>query len=353
MAGGDGSYVLLGAGRSAVEVYGSVGVPGYALHFCAKMDNSSVKCWGGNFYGQLGIGTSGPDTDRGAGAASMQDLPVLNFGSNVEPLKVVLGDWHGCAVLDTGKLKCWGNNAYGMLARPDTTEILPDEPNGLLPPVDFGSEAEVADAAAGAYTSCAIFKNTTLTCWGFTGQQGGMLGRGFSGQGTRTDPQLVDLGANNHAVQVAIGRDHICALLNTSKVKCWGSSQYGQLGNGNTDTIGDGANEMGDALATVPNIANVTSITAGTYHTCVIFKNHSVSCWGANGNGQSSPGISGSIGDADSEVGTRLIPLSDGSGNVNATELACGNAFSCARLSNKSVYCWGAGAAFDQYRALN
>eukprot|EP00438_Fugacium_kawagutii_P008226 Skav204480 [mRNA] locus=C9283185:2659:3837:+ [translate_table: standard] len=345
-------YVALGAGRTAVDVFGSIGVAGEAFTACAKMDNSSVKCWGRNNKGQLGLGDT---ANRGADATTMgDDLPVVDLGSN-PILKVVLGDWHACALVNNGKMKCWGSNDFGQGARA-TSQALGDEAGEMGDALPFVFDDEVVDVAAGGHTTCAIFKNNSLACWGFNGfSGGGMLGRGIPSDATSSVPEIVDLGGGHHAVQVAIGSQHVCALLNTSKVKCWGASTRGQLGNGNTDNIGDGPDEMGENLATVPLGQDAKFITAGSFHTCVILTNNGVTCWGSNGNGQSLPNNPGSanLGDDGSDVLGTLVQLEDGSGQVDATELACGNAFSCARLSNQSVYCWGAGKVVDQYATLN
>lgn len=359
--GGSVSNVLLGADRTAVDIFGSIGTSSEAYTFCAKMDNPSVKCWGLNNKGQLGLG----DTDnRGDTAESMGDnLAILNLGPYTV-LKVVFGDWHACAILASGQVKCWGSNQYGQLGTPVTSNVNFGDQAGemgtQLPFVYFGPNAsEVVDIAAGGYTTCVIFKNNSLACWGFNGQnEGGMLGRGISGDVFSTVPQVVDLGAGHHATQVAVGLAHVCTLLNTSTVKCWGANALDQLGNGNTAVIGDEPNEMGENLSTVP-LTNVRNISAGRSHTCSILNNGGVTCWGNNGNDQSlpgtQPGILQRIGDDPNEVSeSLLVPLLDGSGqNVNATELACGNAYSCARLRNLSIHCWGAGDVVAQHKTLN
>ena len=43
-----------------------------------------------------------------------------------------------------------------------------------------------------------------------------------------------------------------CALLDNGWVKCWGHNGWGIAGQGHAANIGDGANEMGDALGRVP-----------------------------------------------------------------------------------------------------
>ena len=161
-----GKFVLF-----ALEVFGT----GQGHMLCAKMDDSSVKFWGQNERGQLGLGDKDP---RGQTSSSMGDnLPILDFGSNLTILKMVIGRQHACAVLDNGKMKCWGANYFGQLATEDFGEDLADQASetlAQLPFVDFGPDAsEVVDASSGSATTCAIFKNTSVACWGFDGHNGG------------------------------------------------------------------------------------------------------------------------------------------------------------------------------------
>ena len=61
----------------------------------------------------------------------------------------------------------------------------------------------------------------------------------------------MELGSNQTAVAVAAGVLHTCALLNTGAVKCWGANYGGRLGQGDTKTRGDQADELGDELPPV------------------------------------------------------------------------------------------------------
>ena len=53
----------------------------------------------------------------------------------------------------------------------------------------------------------------------------------------------IDLGAGRTATAIAAGANHTCAILDDASVRCWGAGFGGQLGYGNTDTIGDDTGE--------------------------------------------------------------------------------------------------------------
>lgn len=56
----------------------------------------------------------------------------------------------------------------------------------------------------------------------------------------------------------------------------------GQLGTGDTNSRGDGPNEMGDNLAPIDLGTDCVpvAIAAGFYHNCALLTDHTVKCWG-------------------------------------------------------------------------
>jgi alpha-tubulin suppressor-like RCC1 family protein len=58
----------------------------------------------------------------------------------------------------------------------------------------------------------------------------------------------IDLGSGRSAQKIAAGELHVCALLDSQRIKCWGGNSQGQLGVEHANSLGDGANEMGDFL---------------------------------------------------------------------------------------------------------
>jgi alpha-tubulin suppressor-like RCC1 family protein len=104
---GTGGLKCWGSDRVAVDVPGlSSGVAAIAsgIHGCALMTAGGVKCWGLNDHGQLGDGTT---VDR--------STPVEVSGLIGDVTAIVVGDFHSCALLSTGGVKCWGLNGAGQL----------------------------------------------------------------------------------------------------------------------------------------------------------------------------------------------------------------------------------------------
>ena len=98
--------VNLPAGRTAT----ALAVGGY--HSCAILDDGSAMCWGYNFYGQLGDGTTT--------YSSTPVAVILPAGRTATAL--ALGGAHSCAILDDASTMCWGYNNYGQLGDGTTTD---------------------------------------------------------------------------------------------------------------------------------------------------------------------------------------------------------------------------------------
>jgi len=267
-----------------------------AQHGCALLESGAIKCWGANDHGQLGLGDTenrGDDADELA-----ENLPVVALGDTRTAASVVLGDAHGCALFTDQTVKCWGSNARGQLGLGDTNDrgAGPDEMGDHLP--------------------------------------------------------VVDLGAGQLVVALALGANHSCALLDSGTIKCWGANTYGQLGLGDTNDRGDVDAEMGDNLPVVdlgsvpisqasdrPLLA--VAVAAGGNHTCALLEDGQVKCWGQNEAGQLGVGDILDRGGGPSTTGDNLPVVDLGAGRV-ARSLALGGDHTCAVLDQGSVKCWGA-----------
>jgi alpha-tubulin suppressor-like RCC1 family protein len=122
---GNNEFGQLGYGQEAFERLtpviipelqsGVIGLSAAGGQTCALVLGGAVLCWGNNKYGQLGDGTS--EIRRSPAAIESLDQGVA---------KVIAGWNHTCAVMGGGEVKCWGWNFYGQLG--DETKAAQSRP---------------------------------------------------------------------------------------------------------------------------------------------------------------------------------------------------------------------------------
>ena len=175
-------------------------------HSCAVLSDGTVNCWGSNFSGQLGDGSTTDSTS-----------PVIVDGITIAT-QVSAGADHSCALLSGGTVKCWGNNGDGQLGDGTTTNS--------SSPVSVSGITNATQISAGYQHSCALLTGGTVKCWGYNGY-------GQLGDGTPTDSSSpVSVTGITTATQVSASETHTCALLSDGTVKCWGANDDGELGDG-------------------------------------------------------------------------------------------------------------------------
>jgi hypothetical protein len=185
-------------------------LPG-AQHSCALLSGGTVRCWGYNGNGELGIGTTtGPNNTPAAAVSGLSGVTAISSGDHD----------HTCALLSGGTVECWGYNGYGELGTNTTTSS--------STPVAVSGLSGIVAIGARAYHSCAVSSSRAVQCWGDNSN-------GELGNGTTTNSSTpVQASAVAGAVAVHGGIRYTCALLSTGPVECWGLNTSGQLGNGTT-----------------------------------------------------------------------------------------------------------------------
>lgn len=129
-------------------------------------------------------------------------------------------------------------------------------------------------------------------------------------------------------VRLTLGGDHSCALFQNGALKCWGDNKHGQIGPYPDSTIGDDPADLGKNLPTI--LTGVTEVAAGAQHTCAL-KDEAVQCWGDNSNKQLGP-------DAVGTARSRPGPVELG-GKVKA--ICAGRTWSAALMGDQTVKLWG------------
>jgi alpha-tubulin suppressor-like RCC1 family protein len=237
-------------------------------HTCLVTTNSKVLCWGKNSYGQLGDGTI---IDR--------DSPVEVIGIKDEIKSISVSDNHTCALTKKGSVKCWGSNYYGNLGVGTRGSF--GEENYFKPyPVDvIGLKSDVIALSSGGNHSCAIIKNKGVKCWGLNSD--GLLGDNTNKNRADTGgpdpyssiPINVSGLKNDESIAITSGYEHTCVLSKYGSVKCWGGNFNGQMGNGTRKNNMIAKNVLGLE-------GGVVYISAGRTRTCALLQIGVIKCWG-------------------------------------------------------------------------
>lgn len=178
----------------------------------------------------------------------------------------------------------------------------------------------IVQVAAGGRHTCALSTAGGVKCWG--SNNFGQLGDGTSGNNKSTPVDVAGLGSGVAAI--AAGIEHTCALSSAGGVKCWGYNRYGQLGDGTTVNKSTSVDVVGLG-------SGVTAIAAGRYHTCSLSTAGGVKCWGRNFWGQ--------LGDGTTvNKGTPVDVVGLGSG---VAAIAAGWYHICGVSTAGGGKCWG------------
>lgn len=235
------------------------------FHTCALTDTGGVKCWGNNSSGELGDDST-----------TSQRTPVDVTGLASGVAGIAAGDGITCAVLDTGALKCWGNNTNGGVGDGTTT-------NRPTPTDVVGLGSGVASVSAAGTNPmgsrvCAVTTSGAAKCWGVNNQ--GQLGDGTT---THRSTPVDVVGLGSGVATITTGSSQTCALTTSGAAKCWG--QW---------AVGVGNNDLHlTPLDVVDLDAGVTEVRAGGFHTCARKASGAVMCWGGNNSGQLGLGFVG------------------------------------------------------------
>jgi alpha-tubulin suppressor-like RCC1 family protein len=306
----DSPYVDTRIPVMVTGISNAIAVSAGVVHTCALLSDSTVKCWGMNYSGQLGNGI-------------YRNSPTpVSVSSISAATQVAAGGNHTCALLSDGTVECWGSNYYGQLGNGTTNDsAIPVKVNGI---------STATQVVVGSDHTCALLSDGTIKCWGLSYY--GQLGDGVISEYSFYSPIPVNVRSISTAKQVAGGGNHTCALLSDSTVKCWGMNNSGQLGNGDY-----GPDKLSSTPVDVIGIAGVKQVEAGDdIHedfTCGLLLSGAIKCWGFNGQGQLGNGDSGSGKLSSTPVDVIRIAA--------ASQLATGASHACALLADGSLKCWG------------
>lgn len=342
-----------------------------AAHFCARMSDGTVRCWGNNVNGELGGAPSLPAPDAGAPDASDPDAGDSGAGdpdaSNLDassppsdasalmdagsrPIQVTglagvtqvsAGGTTTCARLGDGAVRCWGGNDRGQLGleNPAVSDALP---HPLASPVALGGPATRVDV--GQRTACAILASGEVHCWGSNAQL--LLARTDIDGGVNGAPERAQLGSAKIA-RTAAGTDTAFAVTTTGDLLSWGAVA------GNEGIVAARVASLSPDPRPLPlGISGVTSFSVSSTtmyqppgsgfprppveplgHACAVARGGQLYCWGGSNGGALGTGLPDP-----SKMPTRARVVSD---KGYPQQVTAAGEITCVRLTDGTIQCAG------------
>jgi len=271
-------------------------------HGCARLHDGTVRCWGDNHDGQLGL--------RSPGKHPPTRVPGLSHVA-----QIAAGAQSTCARLEDGKVLCWGKR-MGAGDGPDAGSLAdasftPTPVEGLDRPA-----RQIAMSPSGHH-ACALLDDATVRCWG--DNSSGQLGDGTTRSRTGAAPVARLF---SKAQLVAAGVEHSCALTDNG-VFCWGDARW----------FGEAEARLRRTPDLVPILSDTKKLALGPFHTCIVRKDGIVACVGKD-QGQF-------CGVKPVKKGNAFAPPLTG-----VTDLAIGQDHAAALRTDGSLVLWGEAVHF-------
>jgi len=284
---------------SGTPLLGPISVGGGNRHSLALMNNGTVRAWGSNTDGALGVG-----------APTDNSLVPIAIGGLTGVSAISAGDGLSLALMNDGTMKGWGENFFGATGSGDN--VTP-----VYTPVNVVNLTNVKAISAGGYYSIAVKNDGTVWAWG-SGEWGQL------GDGTVNIARLLPVQVLTGVSAISASQDHTLALKDDGTVWAWGKGLGGMIGDGSAV----------DRLTPVQvvGLTGVSAISAGEVHSLALLSDGTVRAWGNNDSGQ--------LGDG--STSNRLTPVQV-SGLSNVLAISAGGHFSVALKSDGTVWAWGSG----------
>lgn len=261
-----GAAVTLMAGLAAATPAAAAPVAAQANAAAQALAPPGLFGWGSEALGELGNGVSGPALEADTPQPVRLPAGVTQISAEGN---------NGAAVLASGNIATWGDNAWGQLgdgtiSSRSTPFVIPGL-TAIVQVADGGSHMLALDSAG--------------KVWAWGSNPSGELGLGTTSNVHGSNPAPVQVPGLSGVVQIAAGVGNSFALRSDGTVWAWGYNYWGQLG--------DGTTVNSDIPAQVPGLAGIKKIFAGDTDTYAVRADGSVLTWGANSTGLLGSGTAG------------------------------------------------------------
>lgn len=261
---------------------------------CAIVDDGRIRCWGAFRWGTQHV----------------YDVPGISKATAID-----ISDSESCATLQNSELWCWGADDFGI-------------PRLRL--------ANVVSVAVGDSVACGLTQQGDVVCWGQGIKDWHRYDQQFSQQAppspfgpTPTDedfPDSLEVGRFRGAVDLALTNwNALCILRGDGKLVCSDRDLFSILR----------GEELG--MREVEGASGIAQLSTARSHGCAKTLDERALCWGRN--------VYGQLGDGSSLSREQAAPVAQLSGVL---DVSVAEDFSCALTRDDEIVCWG----FDRGEAL-
>jgi alpha-tubulin suppressor-like RCC1 family protein len=271
---------------------------------CAVTKSGGAKCWGWEYFGQLGNGV--------ADMNGYVDTPTNVVGLTSGVRSIAVGNDNGCVVTNSGVVECWGSNGEQQLGPNASGQF------STTPVIIAGLPGGIRSVVVGQGFACALTGPGAVLCWGW------ILGNG-SAEFTQSPSPVSVTGLTSGAGSLTAGGLSACAVTSGGAAVCWGGNDHGQLGNGSPASFAAtpvGVKGLGSGVARV---------AIGDSSACALTTRGAAKCWGYNYDGTLGNGSQ-----TDSRVPVNVRGLGTGGAMISVSSYT-----SCAGMAYGTVECWG------------
>jgi hypothetical protein len=287
------------------------------LHACGVTTSGAAYCWGDNSIGQLGAGMMPSATCRLTPLVLVEACPdPVPVAGSLTFTTLSAGRAHTCGILASGEAFCWGHNNWAQLGAAGDDSC--GQPCSTVPTAVRGG-LTFAQISAGQSHTCATTTEGAAYCWGIN-----VLGElGIGVIGGRADVPTAVAG-NLVFTSVEAGYEHTCGVVAGGGGMCWGSNDYGALGNGAQGTKEGSPTPISGGLT-------FASISTGARVSCGVVVGGVGYCWGQN--------MEGTLGSGDLQDSSVPVPVF---GGLTFRSISVSNNLTACGVTDSNVgYCWG------------
>ncbi len=326
---------------------------------CVILSNSNLSCWGTNYWGVRGDGTTSwnytPNEFTLPGGIGARAVSLGTYGTT-------------CAIGDDLNAYCWGNSERGKIGHGNNgssscgpSHWTTDNTCELnISQVLIPDQKSVISISVGAYHVCAITEDNDLYCWG--GNRWGQLGDGTCspdpsyGHGTtwssttctgynRSMPYKVPFAGGIGATSVSLHSAFTCATLTNQTTSCWGDGLYGVLGQG-MGYPQETANYHTPQTVLIPSNVKPVSVSVSDRQSCALSDIGDIYCWGFHefgglGNGTRCEQNGPSWCNANGVGVSTPTKVNDSSDQSPFVGIVLGHQHACAITESENIECWG------------